>query len=274
MKLCKRNSNDPLLRTFVDHYGLHLLPIPREKISLGDLFVTDGKNVSAPGNIKDLLTPPIKIPKKSSNEEMGNIAGKFSNSLNFQLGLNLLENFLRALGVGDAALKLELGFNKNRNGSVRFAFQDPRRDSANVILMGTELIKTKIDSKHPIFNPGYKYYLTTATVKSSSISISTESADSNQGMYDLSAFDAVRSDGKVQISASQDGAITFQGSKSLIFGVELHELELDEQSNSIYLTIPDSAITVRTKQTDLEIPTVLIGGETGDAFLDYSDKGL
>src|SRR6185436_9856151 len=58
LRVCKRTTSDPLVRAFLDNYGLNLLSIPRKNAMCGDLYIADGPRVSTPGHIAQVLIPP------------------------------------------------------------------------------------------------------------------------------------------------------------------------------------------------------------------------
>ncbi len=63
--MCRRNTQDPLIRAFLDTYGLNLLAIPRADAAVGDLYVVTNDSISAPGALSTVLTPDLHyLPKK------------------------------------------------------------------------------------------------------------------------------------------------------------------------------------------------------------------
>jgi hypothetical protein len=42
----KRDTDDPLMRLFLEKYRLNLLSFPRENISVGDVYIIDEKIIS------------------------------------------------------------------------------------------------------------------------------------------------------------------------------------------------------------------------------------
>jgi len=88
--MCKRNTPDPLVRMFLDTYGLNLLAVPREGSAVGDLYIKDDKGVSAPGSVKALLSPVPKLPPTKSGEAMADVTGVLSQSVSTKVGLNFL----------------------------------------------------------------------------------------------------------------------------------------------------------------------------------------
>lgn len=51
--MSRRNTNDPLLRAFLDTYKVNLLAIPREGAEVGDAYVASPNgSISEPGKLR------------------------------------------------------------------------------------------------------------------------------------------------------------------------------------------------------------------------------
>ena len=97
--MCKRkDTTDPLLRTFFDDYGLHLLAIPRAGVSVGDVCIRSGSRSSIAGPVSSFLDPPVGMVTAQKDKQMGNVSGTVSDAVSTRIGANLLQSFLSALG--------------------------------------------------------------------------------------------------------------------------------------------------------------------------------
>ena len=96
-------NEDPLLKVLLDRYRLNLLSIPREKASVGDLYVQEGNSqyVSTPGSITNFLEPPFEIPSITTAETMAGVSGTTSRDASGKVGIDFLEGFLNALGPAE-----------------------------------------------------------------------------------------------------------------------------------------------------------------------------
>ncbi len=147
----KRDTDDPLMRLFLDKYRLNLLSIPRENASVGDVYITDEKDskfASPPGNIKYLLDPPFDFSKiqVTAGETLSDISGTTSGSISAQFGLQFLENFLNALApiVGIGA-KIRANYEANSVEAIKFRFSSPTRNYiTNPFLLNVKLQRHKI----------------------------------------------------------------------------------------------------------------------------------
>src|SRR5882724_11537662 len=99
MLVCKRTSDDPLLKAFLDKYHLNLLSVPRDGSRIGDLYVHANGRTSSPGNVSHFLKPQLELPEVKADEHMADVQGMATNAVAFSIGLGLLEGFFAALGV-------------------------------------------------------------------------------------------------------------------------------------------------------------------------------
>lgn len=271
IKMIKRNTNDPLLRIFLDRYNLHLLSTPRENAGVGDLYVYDGERVSTPGNVTHFLEPPFKMPDIITGEDMADVTGRVSNGISANVGLGLLENFLNAMGAIGIVNKVRASYETNGAKTLKFHFAQAKRDYVDVMLIGRELVNHRIMEEHALYSRGYYYYLVTAVVHSPSISIIAEDYNAKSMNIDLEGMKLLESSGGVLAEKSNDREVTFTGRKSLAFGVELYELRYDATRKTIKIHMPQDAIPMKgppiLKTTFSTPKPAFIGGTEGGVFI-------
>ncbi len=250
--MSRRNSDDPLLRMFLDTYKLNLLAIPRENAQVGDVYVDTPKGISTPGALQFLVTSEFKMPK-ITKEKMTNIAGTQTEALQYKVGISLLDGFFSALGALGALDKVKAAYEHKRTGKLHFRFKEATRDSVDSLA-----------------------FVTVGVVRSKSISISAKDSDSNAVSLDVGALTkAIGVEGGLKVGQSNEGELTYSGPTALAFGVELVKLSYDEEKNKFSLMplarpekIRDSAIT---KDSDIE--RSFIGGPEGNAFFKLTSGG-
>lgn len=265
--MCNRTTNDPLLRIFLDKYGLHLLSIPREKAQVGDLYVHDGKRVSTPGQVKYFLDPPLTMPHPVTGESMADVVGQLTQGISIKVGLSLLEGFLTALGAGGALTKLRTGFETKGTKIIKFCFEHATRDHVDVMQLGSKLARHKIKQGNAIYGEGNHYYMVTAVARSSSISINAENENNQSVDLDAELLKVGEGDMGVSVSSSGTGKLTFKGKKSLAFGVELYELMYDVKRSALRLLLPPGLIKVQGDSEEPIVKPAFIGGPDGDVLL-------
>src|SRR6266516_1185782 len=142
--MSRRNSDDPLLRMFLDTYKLNLLAIPRENAQVGDVYVDTPKGISTPGALQFLVTSEFKMPK-ITKEKMTNIAGTQTEALQYKVGISLLDGFFSALGALGALDKVKAAYEHKRTGKLHFRFKEATRDSVDSLAFGNALVPCKLE---------------------------------------------------------------------------------------------------------------------------------
>jgi len=273
--MCKRNTDDPLLRQFFDQYGLHLLKIPREIVAVGDVYLHDGKSTAHIGNVADLLTGSFELPPMKIGEAMADVAGKVSNKVPAKAGLNLADSFLAALGAGGMIAGLEAKYAQNKEVGVRFRFVSAVRDFVDVLPLGRKLLKHKLRSDQPLAGKKNRYFVVSGVAKSSAINISVESESSKSLDVDVKALQMAGVEAGVAVQKTNEGEVSFQGAKQLVFGVQLYELVVEKERNVLKLLLPQHAVRVLSDAAaGPVVEPAVIGGPDSDALFDveYDDQ--
>jgi hypothetical protein len=271
--MCKRSTEDPLIRLFLDRYGLHLLQVPRESAAVGDFYVDDGRRVSPPGNMTYLLDPPPELPAPSEGERMADIEGVTSKGYSLELGLGMLEGFLLAFGAGPLALKVKTEYQTKRAETLRFRIAAPVRDSVDPFELGAALVGKRPLEDHPWWSTENRYYLATAVARTSSISVVAEGDGSSGVEVDVEALKIAGASGGFTLESGSESEVVYKGDRPLAFGVELCELSYDPNRRSLRLKTPEDVVRVRGPSADAPDELRLrsfIGGEHGDAFLELA----
>jgi hypothetical protein len=272
--MSRRDSQDPLLRAFLDTYKLNLLAVPRQNAQVGDLYVRTPEGIISPGALKFVLTPEFAMPKINVGEKMSGISGKQTAALKLKVGLNLLDGFFSVLGAAGALDKIKIAYEQKRTGTLRFRFKDPRRDSIDTVEFGKALIPCRLDQRHPFVRSENSYYVTVGVVRSNSITVSAHDESSDTVALDVGALQkAIGAETKIGIGQERDGELTYQGATPLAFGVELLEMSYDDEQNKFLLDAVSQAQKIRAgRAQDSEIERSLIGdAHTGDAFIRLKD---
>lgn len=267
--MSRRNSDDPLLRAFLNTYKLNLLAIPRENAQVGDVYVDTPKGISTPGALQFLLTPKFVMPKITTGEKMTSIAGTQTEALKYKVGISLLDGFFSALGALGALDKVKAAYEHKRTGKLRFRFKNATRDSVDSLAFGKALIPCKLEGRQPYVQPGNSYYVTVGVVRSKSITISAKDDTSDTVSLDVGALKkAIGVEGGLVVEQSSEGELTYSGPTALAFGVELVQLSYDQDQNK-FLLMPLShpeKIRARAITEDRLIERSFIGEPDGNAF--------
>ena len=268
----RRKSADPLLRMFLDTYYFNLLSVPRENAEIGDLYVlnANSKRASAPGHISYFLNEPITIPEIHKGEIMADIAGTFSNSISFNIGIGLLETFLAAFGASSIVTKVRAGFETKETKEIKYRFAQPTRDSVDVMQLGARLVGKEILENHPLEDDHHRYFLVTGIARTPSINIVALSEKGNAIDLDLEVFKIGEAGSNVSIEKIAEGEFKFVGEQRLAFGVELLEVIFEE--NKLFLRMPEDAINIRSAEEEEEelFRRIVLADELDDVFLEIA----
>jgi hypothetical protein len=266
--MCKRDTPDPLVRMFLDQYGLNLLAVPRHDADIGDLYVEDPAGVSTPGKAAHLLTPALVLPEIHRGEAMADIDAALSNRIASKAAFGLLDGFLTALGVGGVVNKLKASAEHARASVLRFRVTNATRDWIDPLALGARLVKSQLVKDHPFVAADNRYYLVTGVARTRSISVTAERNAKTGGSVDIGLAGVGELSAGVEIARSPTGEVTFTGPTPMAFGVQLHELAVDGRRGRLILK-NTGAVAVKGKRPT-EKPLVepaFIGGPTADAFV-------
>lgn len=266
--VCKRTDEDPLVRYFVDEYHLNLLAHPREGAAVGDLYVQDKHGITAPGHIAGLLVPAPALDLRPRTETLAGLGGKLSRRISFTVGVGLLENFLLALGVGGVLSALKLGYTKEGTATVRFRFDRAQRESVDIGLLARSLAKSTFDASSPLVNPGNRYYLVAAVVRTPSLSVVAENAGQQAVEIGAEVLATVNASTGLDARRSSSGEVTFEGERPLAIGVEVYELLYDEKAGKLRMSNPEGALALRgDKPSGRAAGPAVMGDPDGDALV-------
>jgi len=264
----KRNTDDPLVRLLLDKYSLHLLAVPRERVSVGDLYIYDNKRVVSPCNIIDLYDPPLEFPPTNIGERLADIADIVSYSVSTKLGLGLLDNFLNALGAGGLVHKVRFAYESKNTLAVKFRFTEATRDFLNLRPVFKELMTHELAEDPPLYERGHRYYMASAVVRTRAISILTDQEQANVVVADMGIAQVAEGSAELSVEENDKRGITYRGQKNLAFGVELHELQYNQKTHKMTPKMPPkNYVPVRGSLSSSDQPPAFIGGPEDDVFL-------
>jgi hypothetical protein len=264
--MCKRTTTDPLVRAFLDTYHLNLLAVPRADAAPGDVYVETERGLSAPGRFANVLRGAFELPPVRAGEPIADLSVKLSRALDLKVGLGLLETFLAAVGAAGLIEQAKAGYARAGIRTVRVRLRDARRDSMDPLAFGARLAGGALDLDNPLVRAARRFYVTTAVVRTSSLSILGEDDAAQAVDVELGALQS-SAGAKASVSREAMGELTYRGDQALAIGVELFELAADE-AGRLTLNVPADAVRVRAAAGASPMPApVLVGGEAGDAFL-------
>ena len=271
--MCRRTTEDPLVRSFLDTYGLNLLARPREDVAIGDVYMYGDGRVSIAGSVTHLLEPKPEMPRRNLNEQMADIRGKASDAVSFHAGIGLLESFLTALGPSQVISKVRAGYETANTHALRFRFAAATRDSVDPSELGGSLRGSKLIEDHPLYHEDHSYYLVTGIARTPSLSVVAEDKSGDSVDLAVGLMHVADASTGVSAEATGKGEVTYKGDKQLAFGVELYELYCDNKRGRLRMRAPRNAFRVLADEPDSDEPLIepaFVGGPEGDILIDLS----
>lgn len=279
LNILKRNTDDPLLRAFLDKYRLNLLLVPRTNLFPGSVYRNDGKSqhASGPGNIKHLLEPEFEMPATTTGETVAGISALISNSHSADVVLDFLEGFLNALASA-VGTEIRATFELSDAKTARFSFSSITRDYVDPIELGKKLGKGsyKMMKDNALYVEGHRYYVVTSVWRSPAISIMAEDSNHKNIDVSVSALQQLIGKGSTKISVNKSslGKITFNGENRAAFGVELYELAYDNEQDRFLLKDVERSYKLRGETyVEKTIEPVFLGDSQADSVFITLDEG-
>jgi hypothetical protein len=228
-------EQDPLVRKAHDAYGANLLSTPRVGIDpLAALAVRDRK-VELRGQLQYMVQGPLpQLPVISAPAEA--VSGVRSGAVDFELGLNLLANFLAALGVPVPGADSLASFWEGASG---FTFE-PRNAVEHQVaagalgqaLEGHALAQTP-DTEPILIDRSIELMFITRTLTTRSFAIRAVGAPGQT--IDVAVGSIADLIGKayayVSFTVEHDNSVTFIGSSPVTFGFAVIPCAVDAQRN-------------------------------------------
>jgi hypothetical protein len=215
-----------------------LVSVPEERIA-PLLMVTARKGKFALiGMVSDAVTgDPLAIPPDFIRpSRMPDLSGKKSRSVNVDLGLKIMEGFLRGFGI--SAPQITAKFEGARE--VSFSFGNVVNYYVSNVQLGRLLEGRSIDSNNPALEMFFDedpppLLVLNSTVTSSDFTISVEKKRTEDFQLDVPAIQQVVADLNVGVTVSTSSGldIKFQGDKDLGFAFTAVRFYLDSDGRIV-----------------------------------------
>jgi hypothetical protein len=264
--MCRRDSTDQLVRNFLDHYQVNLLAMPGRRVTCGSVYIKEGKRVTAPGSLADIVEPAIELGQPFHEPDLADLSGTWSGSVTLNAGIGLLRNFLTALGAAGLIDKLQASVQQANVHSIAFRFREVSRDSLVPTSLAAALIGHRLARANPWVRDGNHYFAVAAVLRSRSISI--QGRDGNDTATGLGAGVATVADVdlKVRVERESESQVTYTGPDALAIGVELYEVCWDDTRQEFAFHTPKGPLHVVGLTEDQQLNPAYLGDDE-DAFI-------
>src|SRR4051812_895812 len=177
--MCKRKKADPLAEMFLRHYRMNLLSPPGNRVQAGSVYVRRNKVVMAPGELAKILEPELQLPKPFVENDLADLAGTWSGTIDLKVGIGLLDGFLAALGAAGLINKLRAGAERKKAQKISFRFANAERASYSPPVLAEALEGRRFRTKNALVREGNRYYVAAAVIRAASISVRTHDEREN-----------------------------------------------------------------------------------------------
>jgi hypothetical protein len=241
LKLC---SGDELVDTLTDVFNANIVRVPEARIQPLAVVASRRGKSSFRGELPPLLASPITPPSVQTSR-MADLSGKRSRRVKLDLGLDILDGFLRGFGVPGAALRQQF----EGAAEVSFTFREVERRFVDVNELGQALKNSRIAPDNPAaaiffgYQP-YDFLLVDSAITSREFTIQVEHKQNADFKLDIPAIQdlVAKASASVAVASSAGLDLSFKGPQALGFAFTCLRFALGEDGRILALP-PDQALT-------------------------------
>lgn len=268
--MCRRDTNDILIRKFLDRYQVNLLSMPGRRVQCGSVYIKEGKRLTAPGSLNDIVEPPVTLGKPFAEDDLADLSGTWSGSVSLKAGIGLLHNFLTALGAAGLIDQLRASVQQTNVRNIAFRFREVSRESLSPTGLGAALAGHRLARSNPWVKDGNQYFAVAAVLRSRSISIQGRDNQDSGADLGVGVATVADADAGVRVERESGSEVTYSGQVTLAIGVELYELRWDDDRQELMFHTPRGPVRILGIREDEPPDPVFVGAEE-NAFIDAEE---
>lgn len=227
MKLCQ----DPVVKRLRQIFEANILKVPEERFQpLVALLRIEGKNnfwTQLPAMVDGDI---LEMYSTISKSQMADLSGKISKSTDIEVGLEILEGFLKGIGLPSASITAQFaGATK-----VAFSFKNVVRQYFEPgilvdFLNGTPLDTDRSDTQQ-IINGEAELFVIDSIITSTDFSIHITDTKDGAVHLDIPVIEnlVANSNTDIKVKKESETSITFEGNKALTFAFTCLICEVDK----------------------------------------------
>lgn len=221
--------------TYLKKHGYCVVRLPRSDIRpLQTLIRTGKKDLQLTGELRDIMSAGSNpLPDISfANAAPLQISGEHSSATKLEVGLDILENIIAALGGSQASLKA--GFKNARN--LTFRFENVLEDHADINRIDQFLATASIRPDQRSVKDALiddRVYVVNSTIKTATFTITASTDNGVNASLDIPELQqAAGGDLKVDASRAGNGVVSYSGSVPVVFGFQAVRLIFDDDTQT------------------------------------------
>jgi hypothetical protein len=210
--------------------GFTPLALPRSKIAPLDLYHRGGGRLHSLGRLEDVFLTMNVVTPTVEHAKAPTISGQSTGKLSLNLGLDMLDRVVTAMGGSSAGLQASYASAKR----VAFEFQDVVTEYVAVAQLDAFLSDTDV-------RPGVKHtrdlldqedvFIVTATLKTKKLVVTSFSSDETELALDPGSLqNIVGADISVKGMAERSSRLAYEGKRQLAFAIQTIRLGYEEGS--------------------------------------------
>lgn len=238
LQLCQ---DDPLLSLTRELFGANVVRVPDARIRPLSVVVHRAGRSSFRGSLLPLLTEATPLGVQPTISQLIDISGKRSRRVSLDLGVHILQGFLRGFGLPAAGVTSGL----QGAAAISFTFPMVRRAAYDVNALGWALAGRGIDRNNPaaalLFDqPRYELLLIDSVLLSRHITLTASGSRGRKLNADVSALRKAITElgGQIGLESETDVELTLESPHELTFAFSCIRLFIDE-SGAITSMPPD-----------------------------------
>lgn len=215
--------------TYLRRLGYNVITLPRSGIRpLTVLFVAKGRRLQELGWLPSIWTSTVSVPEPKTGDNVANVAGKSTDNIGADVGLDILSNLTGALGFDPA--KAAMKFSGAR--SFRFHFRNIERVRIDPFDLGTYVTAGELASENPFVKkylaPGKDVFVITEVLRSKEFGVSASSSRDGSAGFEIPALeDLIDVQAKLEARKVAESTVDFVGAEALPFAFVAAKLSYD-----------------------------------------------
>lgn len=223
---CK--ADDSMLTLLRDVLKCELIRIPSENIYPLRIIEKKGNIIKEIGELKNILSKPNEFKLSRNDYErfsMASLSGRKTRKANFELGIRILEGFLKGFGLNNSF------FNSTLKGevSVAFSFENVYKISIDNGLLGNALKNHRIDNIRltDFLNKQSELLLIDSIIESNEFVVSFYKEDNTDLSIDINAIELANINSKISINKIGSNSVSVHRENALPFAFTCIKLLAD-----------------------------------------------
>jgi hypothetical protein len=241
LNLC---PGDPLVDTLTEVFGANIVRVPEARIQPLTVAAVRDSQSSFRGALAPLLHGPADALAAVAigQSRMADLSGRRSRRVAVDLGLDILDGFLRGFGVSGAALRHQF----DGVAEVSFTFREVHRAFVDANQLGRALRGRRIAPDNPaaaIFfgDDPYDLLLIDSAIGSREFTLQIERKQKTDFSLDVPAIQdfVAKANAQVTVESAAGRDLTFSGTEALSFAFTCLRFLLDDDGRIVALP-PDT----------------------------------